>query len=119
MISCISLPFQLSIIFFNKYYVQSALLHQKENQLASFTSRQKAKEIEILKQQIDPHFIFNSFNTLSFLIGEDSSRAKAFSATGSRKESERSGAGAPIASILEKLRSAQADLAALKAEGKI
>lgn len=79
MISCISLPFQLSIIFFNKYYLQSVLVQQKDHQIANFTSRQKAKEIEILKQQIDPHFIFNSFNTLSFLIGEDSSRAKAFS----------------------------------------
>jgi LytS/YehU family sensor histidine kinase len=79
MISCISIPFQLSIIFFNKYYLQSALVQKQENQIANFTSRQKAKEIEILKQQIDPHFIFNSFNTLSFLIGEDSSRAKAFS----------------------------------------
>ena len=78
-ISCVSIPFQLSIIFFNKYYLQSALVQQKEKQIANFTNRQKAKEIEILKQQIDPHFIFNSFNTLSFLIGEDSSRAKAFS----------------------------------------
>ena len=77
--SCVSLPFQLSIIFFNKYYLQSVLVQQKDSQIANFTSRQKAKEIEILKQQIDPHFIFNSFNTLSFLIGEDSMRAKAFS----------------------------------------
>jgi hypothetical protein len=79
MISSVSIPFQLSIIFFNKYYLQAALVQQKENQIANFTDRQKAKEIEILKQQIDPHFIFNSFNTLSFLIGEDSLRAKAFS----------------------------------------
>ncbi|MEP6711594.1 MAG: histidine kinase [Ferruginibacter sp.] len=40
---------------------------------------QKVKEIEILKHQVDPHFIFNSFNTLSFLIGEDSVKAKTFS----------------------------------------
>lgn len=78
-VACISLPFQLSVIYFNKYYLQSKVVKEKDRQIAGFTSRQKAKEIEVLKQQIDPHFIFNSFNTLSFLIGEDSSRAKAFS----------------------------------------
>ncbi|MBL7698639.1 MAG: sensor histidine kinase [Chitinophagaceae bacterium] len=79
LISCISLPFQLSVIYFNKYYLQSKVVKEKEQQIAGFSTRQKAKEIEVLKQQIDPHFIFNSFNTLSFLIGEDSNRAKAFS----------------------------------------
>ncbi|HYO22822.1 MAG TPA: histidine kinase, partial [Flavisolibacter sp.] len=37
------------------------------------------KELEVLKQQIDPHFIFNSFNTLVFLIDENSEKAKLFS----------------------------------------
>jgi sensor histidine kinase YesM len=79
LLSAISTPFLLSVIFFSRYQRQSMLVQQKEKQIANFTNTQKAREIEILKQQIDPHFIFNSFNTLSFLIGEDSSRAKAFS----------------------------------------
>ena len=35
-------------------------------------------EVEILKYQIDPHFIFNAFNTLLFLINDDPVKAYAF-----------------------------------------
>ena len=35
-------------------------------------------ELEALKNQIDPHFIFNSLNTLSHLIDERPSKAKQF-----------------------------------------
>ena len=35
-------------------------------------------EVEILKYQIDPHFIFNAFNTLLFLINDDPAKAYAF-----------------------------------------
>jgi len=78
-VSAICVPFQLCIIFFVKYIRQKNIVTRKDTEIANFANRQKAREIEILKQQIDPHFIFNSFNTLSFLIGEDSVRAKSFS----------------------------------------
>lgn len=35
-------------------------------------------ELEALKNQIDPHFMFNSLNTLSYLIEQDSVKAKLF-----------------------------------------
>jgi sensor histidine kinase YesM len=42
---------------------------------------EKAKleaELEALKNQIDPHFMFNSLNTLSYLIENDAAKAKLF-----------------------------------------
>ncbi len=36
------------------------------------------QEFETLKNQVNPHFLFNCFNTLSSLINEDSSKAEAF-----------------------------------------
>jgi sensor histidine kinase YesM len=42
-------------------------------------SRAKAEaELEALKNQIDPHFMFNSLNSLSYLIDTDPTKAKLF-----------------------------------------
>lgn len=42
-------------------------------------SRAKAEaELEALKNQIDPHFMFNSLNSLSYLVGTDPTKAKLF-----------------------------------------
>jgi len=42
-------------------------------------SRAKAEaELEALKNQIDPHFMFNSLNSLSYLISTDPGKAKLF-----------------------------------------
>jgi len=38
-------------------------------------------ELEALKNQIDPHFIFNSLNTLSFLITRDPQNARLYNDT--------------------------------------
>lgn len=38
-------------------------------------------QLDALKSQIDPHFIFNSLNTLSYLISEDRDSAKLFNDT--------------------------------------
>jgi two-component system LytT family sensor kinase len=36
------------------------------------------QEFEVLKSQVNPHFLFNCFNTLSSLIAEDAARAESF-----------------------------------------
>ena len=36
------------------------------------------QEFEVLKSQVNPHFLFNCFNTLSSLIEEDAAKAEAF-----------------------------------------
>lgn len=36
------------------------------------------QEFEVLKSQVNPHFLFNCFNTLSSLIAEDAVKAEAF-----------------------------------------
>ena len=36
------------------------------------------QEFEVLKSQVNPHFLFNCFNTLSSLIEEDATKAEAF-----------------------------------------
>ncbi|HEX8316680.1 MAG TPA: histidine kinase, partial [Flavisolibacter sp.] len=52
---------------------------EKEKRIGQSIKQQQVTELEVLKQQIDPHFIFNSFNTLVFLIDENQEKAKLFS----------------------------------------
>lgn len=44
---------------------------QNESRVAQLNTAKAQAELEALKNQIDPHFIFNSLNTLSFLITRD------------------------------------------------
>lgn len=77
---CLLVTFiETSLHFFIRYKKQYAATQEKEARIGRAVKQQQVKELEVLKQQIDPHFIFNSFNTLSFLINEDSERAKQFS----------------------------------------
>lgn len=70
----------LSIIFtlvllavrFNKAHYQHALRHERaQNELTQ-------ANLALLTHQLDPHFLFNNFNTLYYLIDEDTVLAKAF-----------------------------------------
>ncbi|HEY0042149.1 MAG TPA: histidine kinase [Flavisolibacter sp.] len=70
---------ETSIHFFIRYHKQFGLTEEKQRVINQTIKQQQVKELEVLKQQIDPHFIFNSFNTLTFLIDEDRERAKQFS----------------------------------------
>ncbi|MEI9913164.1 MAG: histidine kinase [Bacteroidota bacterium] len=47
-----------------------------EKELLSQMSLQQ--EFDVLKSQVNPHFLFNCFNTLSSLINEDAKRAEVF-----------------------------------------
>lgn len=70
---------ETSLSFFIRYRKQYQLNLEKEKRIGQSIKQQQVKELEVLKQQIDPHFIFNSFNTLVFLIDENSEKAKLFS----------------------------------------
>jgi two-component system, LytTR family, sensor kinase len=70
---------ETSLHFFIRYKKQFNLNQEKQKLINQTIRQQQVKELEVLKQQIDPHFIFNSFNTLTFLIDENSEKAKQFS----------------------------------------
>lgn len=70
---------ETSLAFLSRYKKQYERGQEKEKLIYQTAQQQKLKELEVLKQQIDPHFIFNSFNTLSYLIEEDSAKAREFS----------------------------------------
>jgi len=60
-----------------------ALLWYRRGQEAQLEAERLAREnlqmrFETLKQQLNPHFLFNSLNTLSSLIGRDDERAQDF-----------------------------------------
>lgn len=78
--SCLLITFiETSLGFFIRYKKQYQLNLEKEKLIGQSIKQQQVKELEVLKQQIDPHFIFNSFNTLAFLIDENGEKAKQFS----------------------------------------
>lgn len=73
------ISFQIStfyeIVYLNK---------EREVDFAKVERSEKLKvqaQLDALKSQIDPHFIFNSLNTLSYLISTDQEKAKLFNAT--------------------------------------
>lgn len=70
---------ETSLAFLSRYKKQFVRNQEKEKIIGQTVQQQKQKELEVLKQQIDPHFIFNSFNTLAYLIEEDAGKAKEFS----------------------------------------
>lgn len=77
---CLLVTFiQTSLYFFMRYQKAQQQNTEKEKLISQTVKQQQVKELEVLKQQIDPHFIFNSFNTLGFLIDENSEKAKRFS----------------------------------------
>ncbi|MEJ0055332.1 MAG: histidine kinase [Bacteroidota bacterium] len=45
---------------------------------AELSSAKATAELEALKNQLDPHFMFNSLNSLSYLISIDPEKAKLF-----------------------------------------
>lgn len=72
--------FCLNLIFETIYEADYALTKYKEtveeNQMVQALSTKT--EFDFLKNQVNPHFLFNCFNTLSSLIGEDRQKAELF-----------------------------------------
>lgn len=71
----------IAVIFITHVYETVFLVRESENEMIRNEQLERARaeaELEALKNQIDPHFIFNSLNTLSHLIEENPVRAKLF-----------------------------------------
>ena len=76
-----SLIILVAVLFLVHIYETVFLVKQTENDQLKKEQLERSRveaELEALKNQIDPHFIFNSLNTLSHLIEDKPSRAKQF-----------------------------------------
>lgn len=83
-ISQTTLIILIAVIFITHVYETVILVKQAESDMIRNEQLERAKveaELEALKNQIDPHFIFNSLNTLSHLIEEKPARARQFNDT--------------------------------------
>jgi sensor histidine kinase YesM len=71
----------ICVIFISHVYETVFLVKEAETEKVQRAQMEQAKaeaELEALKNQIDPHFIFNSLNTLSYLIEDRPEKAKQF-----------------------------------------
>jgi sensor histidine kinase YesM len=76
-----SLIILVAVVFITHVYETAFLVKESENEMIRNEQLERAKaeaELEALKNQIDPHFIFNSLNTLSYLIEDKPVKAKLF-----------------------------------------
>lgn len=71
----------VAVVFITHVYETVFLVKETETEMIRNEQLERARaeaELEALKNQIDPHFIFNSLNTLSHLIEEKPVKAKQF-----------------------------------------
>lgn len=71
----------ICVIFITHIYETVYLIRQREADILRVERLDRARaeaELEALKNQIDPHFMFNSLNTLTHLIETDRDHARAF-----------------------------------------
>lgn len=69
------------VIFITHIYETVYLIQQREDDLLRVERLDRARaeaELEALKNQIDPHFMFNSLNTLAHLIDTTREQARSF-----------------------------------------
>lgn len=71
----------VSVIFITNIYDKIHFTKDAELQNVKFEQLERAKiqaELEALKNQIDPHFMFNALNSLSFLIVDNPTKAQRY-----------------------------------------
>ncbi|WP_336514711.1 sensor histidine kinase [Pollutibacter soli] len=76
-----TLIIMIAVLFIVHVYETVFLVKEAESEKVLRARTEKAKaeaELAALKTQIDPHFIFNSLNTLSHLIEDDPAKARKF-----------------------------------------
>ena len=76
----LAVGFSINLVFETLYETDYILEKYKESLQEKEAIHQMAmqQEFDTLKSQVNPHFLFNCFNTLSSLIGEDKTKAEAF-----------------------------------------
>jgi sensor histidine kinase YesM len=71
----------ICVLFVTHVYETVFMLKEQQGEQLKNAELSKAKaeaELSALKHQIDPHFMFNSLNSLSYLISTDSKKASLF-----------------------------------------
>jgi sensor histidine kinase YesM len=71
----------ICVLFVTHVYETVFMVKEQQNEQVKNSELQRAKaeaELSALKNQIDPHFMFNSLNTLTHLIKVDSNKALVF-----------------------------------------
>lgn len=71
----------ICVLFVTHIYETVFLMKEKESEALQNEQLQRAKaeaELDALKNQVDPHFMFNSLNTLSYLVKSDADKALLF-----------------------------------------
>ena len=71
----------ICVLFVTHVYETVFLVKEKESETVKNAQLQQAKaeaELTALKNQVDPHFMFNSLNTLAFLVKFDPDKALLF-----------------------------------------
>ncbi|THU41971.1 histidine kinase [Niastella caeni] len=80
-IATTTLIIMICVLFITHIYETVFLVREAESEKLKKEQLERARaeaELEALKNQIDPHFIFNSLNTLSYLIEKDPVKARQF-----------------------------------------
>lgn len=72
--------FAVNLIFLTLWEAMYIMDKNKESIAEKEILKQMSlqQEFEVLKSQVNPHFLFNCFNTLSSLIAEDAAKAETF-----------------------------------------
>lgn len=71
----------IAVIFITHVYETAFLIRDRETDLLRLAKVEQSRalaELEALKNQVDPHFMFNSLNTLSHLVNTDQPLAQEF-----------------------------------------
>jgi hypothetical protein len=80
-VETVTLTNTICVVFVTHVYETVFLIKERETDALRVERADRARaeaELEALRAQIDPHFLFNSLNTLAFLIDEDPARARDF-----------------------------------------
>lgn len=80
-VTTVALVNVICVLFVTHVYETVFMVKEQQNEQLRNANLYKAKaeaELEALKNQIDPHFMFNSLNSLSYLIDIDPQRARQF-----------------------------------------